>query len=261
MVQRQIFDSGQGVDTLTLRDTAMRSHSRPLRMRRLLRCDILGLRFAVLGFACLFAFAPSSSIAQGVELSVNARLLAAARNDDAAGIDRALRDGAAIDSRNRLGESALLIVLKRHRPDLALRLIDAGANVNQPAINGVTPLMAAAFEGNTDVARVMLDKGADTAALDRLQKNAMTYAAGEGRTDVVRLLIASGVDPNAVYRNDLTALMWAAGNGHTETVEALLAAGAKRDLRDNRGKSALDMAREEGHATTAGVLGRAGDAR
>ena len=125
---------------------------------------------------------------------------------------RGLADGAAINSRNRLGESALIVVLKKNRVDLAQFLIDAGADINQPALNGINALMAAAYEGQTEMVRQLLAKGANPAALDRLQKNAMIYAAGEGHTQVVTLLLASGIDPNAVYNNDLTALMWAAGS-------------------------------------------------
>src|SRR5205823_10863338 len=143
------------------------------------------------------------------DLPLNAKLLVAARNADGPAIARALQQGAAVNSRNRLGESALIIVLKKDRVDLARVLLDAGADVNQAAINGVTPLMAAAYGGHTEIARALVAKGADIAIVDRLKKNAIVYAAGEGRTDVVKLLLDKGVDPNAVYANDLTALMWA----------------------------------------------------
>jgi hypothetical protein len=186
--------------------------------------------------------------------ATNARLLASVRNDDASGIERALRDGAAVNSRNRLGESALLIALKKNRGDFAQTLLAAGADVNEAAVNGVTPLMAAAYAGNADMTRALLARGADPLPVDRIGKNAMTYAAGEGHAEIVSLLLAKGVDPNAVYRNDLTALMWAAGYGHAATVRVLIDAGARVDLRDNRGKSALDMAREFNHAEAAALL-------
>ena len=187
-------------------------------------------------------------------MTVNARFLLAARNADAAGMRRGLADGAAINSRNRLGESALIVVLKKNRVDLAQFLIDAGADINQPALNGINALMAAAYEGQTEMVGQLLAKGANPAALDRLQKNAMIYAAGEGHTAIVTLLLASGIDPNAVYNNDLTALMWAAGFGKTDTVRALLAAGAKPQLKDDRGKTAADIAREQNFAETAQLL-------
>ena len=91
-------------------------------------------------------------------LSTNARFLMSARNADAEGLKRALAQGAAVNARNRLGESALIIVLKKDRVDLAQLMLDAGADVNQPAVNGITPLMAAAFGGHTDIARQLLAK-------------------------------------------------------------------------------------------------------
>jgi uncharacterized protein len=197
---------------------------------------------------CLFALALtlqlSPVLAQSQDLSVNARLLASARNGDQAGINRALADGASPDARNRLGETVLLIALKSDRPPLARQMIDAGTDVNQAAVNGVTPLMAAAHAGQTEIAAVLLAKGADVKAVDQLGKNAMIYAAGQGQTAIVLLLLKAGVDPNSTYAHDLTALMWAAGYGKTETVKALLDAGAKPTPKDDRGKTALDIARE-----------------
>ena len=73
------------------------------------------------------------------------------RNDDGAGVERALRDGAAVNSRNRLGESALLMALKKNRAGSRAVLLAAGADVNEAAINGVTPLMAAAFRRQSEM--------------------------------------------------------------------------------------------------------------
>src|SRR6478736_5990987 len=65
------------------------------------------------------------AIAQPVDdgnLSVNARFLVAARNADEAGIERALAAGANVNSRNRLGESALVILLKNNKVELAQKV-------------------------------------------------------------------------------------------------------------------------------------------
>jgi ankyrin repeat protein len=224
------------------------------------RCALLhrsnegGFRVLASILAVLVAMAASGVQASDEDLPLNATLLVAARSADGPAIARALQQGAAVNSRNRLGESALIVVLKKDRVDLARALLDAGADVNQAALNGVTPLMAAAYGGHTEIVRALVAKGADIAAVDRLKKNAIIYAAGEGRTDIVKLLLDKGVDPNAVYANDLTALMWAAGYGQTEAVKTLLAAGAKTSLKDNRGKTAADIAREAKHEETARLL-------
>jgi len=195
---------------------------------------------------------PHGAIAQ--DLSANARMLAAARAGDQGAVARAIADGASVNARNRVGETALIMALQNERPALAMDMVNAGTDVNLAAVNGVSPLMAAAHAGQTDLVRVLLAKGADIAAVDRLKKNAMTYAAGQGRTEIVVLLLRAGVDPNAVYAHDLTALMWSAGYGQTATSQALLAAGAKAELKDDRGKTALDIAREGNFVETVKLL-------
>ena len=165
----------------------------------------------------------------------------AARNDDAAGVARALHDGAAVNARNRLGESALLIALKKNRADLAQLVLDAGADVNEAAVNGVTPLMAAAYAGNVEMTRTLLARGADVAPADRIEEE-RDDIRGRRRPHGDRDACCShkGVDPNAVYRNDLTALMWAAGYGQDRDGSALLDAGARVDP---RGQSRQERAR------------------
>jgi ankyrin repeat protein len=212
----------------------------------------------VLALSLCIAAGVAAQSASTENLSTNARFLVAARNADGEAMKRELANGAAIDSRNRLGETALVILLKKDRVDLAMVALDAGADVNLAAVNGITPLMAAAYGGHNDMVKRLLANGANPAPADRLGKTAMVYAAGEGRTDVVLTLLAAGVNPNAISANDLTALMWAAGAGKDDTVKALLAAGANPSLRDNRGKTATDIAREQGHAATAALLAGGG---
>jgi len=215
--------------------------------------NVLGVLVVAIAF-CVATASFAQNAADPENLSTNARFLVAARNADAAALKRELAAGAAVNSRNRLGESALVIVLKKERADLAALLLDAGADVNQAAVNGITPLMAASFAGQDEIVARLLKQGANPRAVDRLQKTAMVYAAGEGRTGVVRMLVGAGIDPNEVYANDLTALMWAAGFNRAATVRALLDAGADPARKDNRGKTAADIAREQGFSETVALL-------
>jgi ankyrin repeat protein len=155
--------------------------------------------------------------------------------------------GANLSSRNRIGESLLMMSIKASKQDIANYLLDCGARVDIASTANVTPLMAAAFHGDLGMVERLLERGADVHAVDRLKKTAMVYSAGEGRTEVVARLLKAGVDINARYPNDLTALMWAAGQGHTAAVKFLLGAGADAALADNRGKTALEIADEAGH--------------
>src|SRR5947207_4497070 len=139
----------------------------------------------VLTCQVLLAIAGALGAAHAQETSANVRLLAAARAGDAAGVARALFDGATPNARNRVGETALVITLKNGQTDLARRMLDAGTDVNLAAVNGITPLMAAAHGGHVEMVRTLLAKDAEIGAIDRLQKNAMTYAAGQGHAEIV----------------------------------------------------------------------------
>src|SRR5580698_1186734 len=89
-------------------------------------------------------------VARADDQSVNEKLLAAARSDDIARVTGALDEGAAIDSRNRIGDTALISACKKGLTPMARLLIERGANINQADVSGVTPVMAAAFDGNQE---------------------------------------------------------------------------------------------------------------
>ncbi len=83
----------------------------------------------------------------------------------------------------------------RHgRTDLLLEFLDAGYPVDQPDVDGNTPLMLAAYHGQTATVAALLDRGADP---DRLNARGQAPVAGalfKGEDDVVRLLVAAGAD-------------------------------------------------------------------
>ncbi len=66
-------------------------------------------------------------------------------------------------------------------------------------------------------------------------------AATFGHTDVARLLIEAGADLDQQNNDGSTALITAAFFCRTEIVEALLAAGADKSVRNNSGSTALEV--------------------
>ena len=157
--------------------------------------------------------------------------------------------GAAVNSRDRNGETPLMLWVKAQDTPMVAWLIQKGANVNQEALSQTTPLMAAAYAGNADIMRLLLDAGADLERVDQVSKTAMIYAAAQGHAEAVRLLLDRGVDVNRTYAHGLTALMWAAGYGKTECVQA--PARARRRSRAAR-RSRQDCSR---HCARAGSCG------
>ncbi|XP_014205114.1 myotrophin [Copidosoma floridanum] len=68
-------------------------------------------------------------------------------------------------------------------------------NVNK-MIDNRTPLHYAADYGQKEVVRYLLDKGADIHAKDKHGITVILAAIWEGHTDVVKLLLENGADPN-----------------------------------------------------------------
>jgi ankyrin repeat protein len=104
-------------------------------------------------------------------------------------------------------------------------LIEHGADVNVRTQQGRTALMAAAKRnGNADLVRLLLKKGADVKAPG---DTTMIPAAQSGDVEIMRLLIESGADVNCVSpRLADTPLMYAAASDNVEAVRLLLAKGA-----------------------------------
>ncbi|CAM9514561.1 unnamed protein product, partial [Phaeothamnion confervicola] len=64
--------------------------------------------------------------------------------------------------------------------------------------SGMTPLHIACFNGYSEIARLLLDGGADTTAVDEDQDTALHYACSNGQTDIISMLLAKGADPTAL---------------------------------------------------------------
>lgn len=119
-----------------------------------------------------------------------------------------------------------------------VRLVLNGAPeglVNKEDSNGRTPLMSAARVGAAEVAKVLLDAGADASLMDSSSgRCALTLAAGCGGDDVVSCLIGSGFDVDFLDNARETALMVAARGSMVGVMDLLIAGGA-----DVNGKSSF----------------------
>jgi uncharacterized protein len=131
------------------------------------------------------------------DVSLNAQLLTGARNGDEALVRRALDAGAAPNSRNRTGDTALMFFIRKGNAAMVDLLLGKGADVNLRNLDRVSPLMTAAYHGHAGIARALLDRDADVAAADQLSKTAMVYAAAQGHSEIVGMLLAAGVDVNS----------------------------------------------------------------
>ncbi len=114
--------------------------------------------------------------------------------------------------------------------------------------DGFTALHYAAFFGEEDAARILLERGAEVGPVARnatLHVTPLHSAAAGKHPSVVKLLLEHGADPNAAQDGGFTPLHSAAQNDDRESVEALLEAGADPALASDEGKTAAELAGDE----------------
>jgi len=90
--------------------------------------------------------------------------------------------------------------------------------------SGRTPLHLAASRGHLDVARLLVESGADVDARSEFGYTPLHVAAMEGYLDVARLLVESGADVDARDKKGRTPLDLARKGGHREVMKLLKSA-------------------------------------
>ena len=133
------------------------------------------------------------------------------------------------------------------------------ASFAEPLTSGKrTPLHYAASKGHAEIVKMLLDAGADPAAVDGMEAQPLHRAAGgAGSLDVLRMLLAAS-ETRPSFKIDArdrwgrTALMAAAAAGRRGAALLLAARGASLEIEDGEGKTALDVATAEGGTAGAG---------
>lgn len=162
----------------------------------------------------------------------------------------------------RAGDSSRVAALVEADPSLAIfaasiqgdtahleELLAANRSlVSALSDDGWTPLHLAAFFGNLEAARLLLNKGAQANARStNSMENTPLHAAAAGRhAAVVKLLLDHGASSNARQHGGWTALHAAAQNGDLEMARMLVSGGADVQARAENNQTALDLALTKG---------------
>ena len=129
-------------------------------------------------------------------------------------------------------------------------LLAAGGDPNYAGNNSYNPplICAAATESSAVLARVLLAAGADPNSKDVEGDTPLHWAASRGRTDMARQLLDAGADLGAASNKDGDPpLHCAVSAGDCDTVALLLRRGANINIKDQNGRTALDVARRGGN--------------
>jgi len=186
-------------------------------------------------------------------------------------VQKMLRDGIDVNSRDELGNTALIAAAGQGHEDLVALLLSHGAEINAQSNDGTTAMMAAAIIGNKEIAGKLLASGANIDIKRGNGETALFDATNSGQTAMVAWLLEQGADPNIQNQGDkkkyygYTPLMYAAQHGISgqdidwvAMVNTLLKHNAKPNITNKNDDTALTIAERNGYTDIATVLSKHG---
>lgn len=195
-----------------------------------------------------------------------ALLTAASRDGSYEAVKMLVEKGADINAKDSLegfvwsggGGATPLIEAAKTRDIRTVRyLLDHGADVNAKDHVGGTALSQAALRGSTDIARLLIERGADVhVKVSRWELTPLIMAAQRESVEMVDLLLAKGAPVDGKDITGATAIMWAAYSDHANPalVTRLLAAGADPAVKNKAGETAMTWASRRGETPVVALL-------
>jgi uncharacterized protein len=172
-----------------------------------------------------------------VTASGSSALADAARAGDTGAFAAWLPKTTDLDAPGSDGTPALDWLVRRNDIDLAKGLLDAGADPNRASRLGVRPLYLAASNGSADMIRLLIKAGADANAPGPYGETTLMAAVASGDVAAVEALLEAGAEVDARDPHyEQTALMFAARTGATDIAHALIMGSATVDARTRVGE-------------------------
>ena len=164
--------------------------------------DIFRKKLIIASVIILLFFAYSDKIWAQMESLYNSSteqfagistLMSATANNDVDGVKFFSKAGAlVINQRNKGGATSLHIACREGNFEIAKTLIDNGANVNIIDNEGWTPLMRASLSGNKEIVEILLKNGAKASLLNSLNESALIHATTSKCTKCIEQIIENG---------------------------------------------------------------------
>ena len=148
--------------------------------------------------------------------------------------------------------TALHMACARNHLDVARLLIEHGADLSQKDGNGNTAFILACAKGQLETIKLLIEHGASINAPNSYHWTPLSVAADQDQSVLAEFLITQGADVNA--GGGRTPLMRASERGNESLVRLLIKQGASVNHTNLGGASALLDAAVEGHAEVVKLL-------
>ena len=161
--------------------------------------------------------------------SPGTRFAVAIEDGDTDAILALLEEGNSADTWIEYGEHKITPLMKAAwdgQPDIIRILLDAGAKVNAQATDtGETALLNAVSQGNLEIVQMLLEAKADVSLKNKFDFNPFTSAVAAGNIELSRTLLkaGAGIEEGA---HTLSPLQFAASSGNLDMIRFLVENGA-----------------------------------
>lgn len=151
---------------------------------------------------------------------------------------------AVVDDR---GRTPLMNAATTDKAQVARVLLDAGAEIDRIHYTGITAVQIAAFTGSLNILRVLISEGANLDHVDNRGFTPLRAALVGQHPEAAMILLKQRIKANRAYgEKKSTALHLAVSAGYLDVVEALIGKGVDIDACDADGDTPLQWAVEKG---------------
>jgi len=174
------------------------------------------------------------------------------------GVKKIIQKGVEVNGLDEVGNTALCSAAFGGNLEIVRILLESKADPNLCSDGERTPPLWSAVSG--EIAKILIDYGANVNFQDSNGKtDLMITASGWGRLEKFKVLLEAGADTNHVDREGKTALMYACEYKYNlDKVKLLIKFAADINTQDNNRNTALSIAKERKNTKIVNLLIEAG---
>jgi ankyrin repeat protein len=167
---------------------------------------------------------------------------------------RLLNKGADINTTTWNGITPLMYAIQNQDTNLVKILVLNGADMDKKPDSGIPGLISAVMADNLDITEFLIRKGAYTDITDNYGNTPLMYASAYGYPVMADMLLYYEAGVNKKNMSGTDALMIASFYGDYKLTDILIRGGAAVNSQDNQGCSPLHCAVQNGYTDIADLL-------